>query len=102
MSENIYVSLQDYTPQHPSLPIINHPAKGQVLRLSPASSEVSTYLKLGMLFLDLHGPNVPGTLRLMKTCPDSPRSLQVLWDPDSLLGLENNHSCLLGVRTASS
>lgn len=58
MSESICVSLQHYTAQYPFLPIINHPARGQVLWLSPASSEISIHLKLEMIFLDLHGPNV--------------------------------------------
>lgn len=37
-----------------------------------------------------------------RTCPDSPRALQVLRNPASLLGLEDSHSCFLGFRTASS
>lgn len=37
-----------------------------------------------------------------RICPDSPRTLQVLRNPASLLDLEDSHSCFLGLRPASS
>lgn len=43
----------------------------------------------------------PRHLTTHRTCPDPPRTSRALKEPVSLRDLEDSHSCLLGVRTAS-